>query len=154
MVKDLINLNRIQNNLTDVRKEINNVFEKFNESVFGNYKRPSINISQNSSFINISAELPGLDKEDINLKLNHNSLEINGEKKKKMLKKNGEESTYKGYKATVGVPSHVDIDNIKAEFIGMFVYIPRPHSDNHTDKSPDRDAFDSWKEIYLLFSRN
>src|SRR3989338_10982046 len=116
MVKDLINLNKIQNNLTDVRKEINNVFEKFNESVFGNYKRPSINISQNSNFINISAELPGLDKEDINLKLNHNSLEINGEKKKKMLKKNGEESTYKGYKATVGVPPHVDIDNIKAEF--------------------------------------
>ncbi len=115
-VKDLINFNKIQDNIGSVQKEINNVFEKFNESVFGNYKRPSINISQNSNLVTINVELHGLDKEDINVKINHNSLDITAEKKKKLIKKDSEESTYRGYKANIGIPGHVDIDNIKAEF--------------------------------------
>ena len=108
-VKDLMNLDKIQ-------KDINNVFEKFNENVFGNYKRPAINISQNSSFVVINVEMNGLDKDDIILTIHHNSLEVYGEKKKKTLKRDSEESTYKGYKAIIGLPILVDIDNIKAEY--------------------------------------
>ena len=126
MVKDLINFEKIQDNLTNVHKEINNVFEKFNESVFGNFKRPSINISQNNNFININVEMTGVEKEDINLKIHHNSLEVFTEKKKKIVKKNGEESTYRGYKANIGIPPHVDIDNIKAEFKNNFLKITIP----------------------------
>ena len=107
--RDLINLDKIQ-------KDMNNVFERVNESFFGNYKRPAINISQNSSFVVINVELHGLDKDEISLIINHNSLEVHGEKKKKTLKKDSEESTYKGYKATIGLPILVDIDNIKAEY--------------------------------------
>lgn len=109
VVKDFIDLNKIQ-------KDINNIFERFNESVFGNYKRPAINISQNSSFVMINIEMSGLEKDDILLKIHHSSLEVEGERKKKVVKKDEQESTYRGYKATIGLPTHVDIDNIKAEY--------------------------------------
>lgn len=118
-VKEIINLDKIQ-------KDLNSVFEKFNESVFGNYKRPGINISQNSSFVIISVEMSGLEKEDISLKLHHSSLEVIGEKKKKIIKKGSEETNYRGYKANIALPIHVDLDGIKAEYRNNSLRITMP----------------------------
>ncbi len=118
-IKELIDVDKIQ-------KDLNSVFEKFNESIFGNYKRPSINISQNSNFVLISVEMHNLEKDDIVLRLNHNSLEILGEHKRKIIKKGSEESTYRGYKATIGIPVHVDIDNIKSEYKNNILKITIP----------------------------
>ena len=116
VIKDLINLEKIQNNIDKIQKEFNNVLEKFNESLFGNYKRPAINISQNSNFVLINIEMNGLDKNDISIKVHNNSLEIVGERKRKIIKKKGEESTYRGYRANVGLPMHLHLDNIKAVY--------------------------------------
>lgn len=112
-LKEFIKINNLQ-------KEINNIFEKVNEGVFGNYKRPAINVSQNNKSVTINVEIKGLNKEDITLKVNHNNLEILGEKKKSSSKENNgnyfEKSSYKGYKASVGLPIHVNIDEINAEY--------------------------------------
>jgi len=92
-LKEFIKINNLQ-------KEINNIFEKVNEGVFGNYKRPAINVSQNNKSVTINVEIKGLNKEDITLKVNHNNLEILGEKKKSSSKENNgnyfEKSSYKG----------------------------------------------------------
>lgn len=118
-INGLINFNKVQ-------KEINNVFEKINESVFGNYKRPSINISQNPKFVFLNVEMKGIDKEDITLKVGHLCLEIQGEKKRKLVKKDSEESSYRGYMATIGLPANVNLDDMKAEYKGNVLRITIP----------------------------
>ena len=111
MVKEIFKIDIIK-----IQKNINNFFEKFNENMFGNYKRPAINISQNSNYVLINVDMPGLERDDINLKIHHNSLEVLGEKKRKILKKGEENISYKGFRANIGLPTHIDIDNLKAVY--------------------------------------
>jgi HSP20 family protein len=112
-IRGIVDLRKLQN-------EVNRAFEKLNESVFGNYKRPSVNISQNDEDVMINAEMPGLSKEEVILKFHNQGLEIIGEKKGKKIKKNekgySEISSYKGYKAFIGLPSNVNIDKVEARY--------------------------------------
>ncbi|MBI2671439.1 hypothetical protein HYX16_00735, partial [Candidatus Woesearchaeota archaeon] len=80
-IRGLVDLHKLQD-------EVNRAFERLNESVFGNYKRPSVNISQNDEDVMINAEMPGLSKEEIILKFHNQGLEIIGEKKGKRIRKN------------------------------------------------------------------
>ena len=105
-----------------VQQKVNKRLEKINESIFGNYKRPSITISQNHKFLYISVEMKGLDKEDIDLIVNHMSLDLVGEKKKLNLK----ESSYKGYRASIALPTNVNLDEIEAEFANNRLNISIP----------------------------
>lgn len=108
--------------LSKVHTEINKRFEKINESLFGNYKRPSITISQNHKFLFISVELKDLEKEDIDLIVSHMSLDLIGEKKKTNLKN----SSYKGYRASIALPTNVNMDEIEAEFTNNKLNISIP----------------------------
>ena len=118
-IKEYIDLDKVQ-------KEVNKVFEKVNESFFGNYKRPSINISQNTKAVQISVKMDNLSKEDIILKINHMSLDIIGEKNKNIKRKDFEENSYKGYRATIGLPTNVNIDKIEAEYKNNFLNVTIP----------------------------
>jgi len=106
--------------LDKLQKGVNKTFEKLNESVFGNYKRPSVNISQDDGYVMINAEMPGLDKENVSLKFHHQGMEIIGERKGKKIRKSekgySEVSSYKGYKAFISLPSNVNIDKVKAMY--------------------------------------
>ena len=126
VVRNLINIDKIQDNLERIQKEMNSVLEKFNESVFGNYKRPAINISQNSNFFLVSIEMPGLNKDNINIRVYHNNLEVIGERRRKLIKKLVKGSSYKGYKASIGLPPHLLLDKIKAEYTSNFLKISVP----------------------------
>lgn len=112
-IRGLVDLHKLQD-------EVNRAFERLNESVFGNYKRPSVNISQNDEDVMINAEMPGLSKEEIILKFHNQGLEIIGEKKGKRIRKNetgySEISSYKGYKAFIVLPSNVNIDKVQAVY--------------------------------------
>ncbi len=114
-IKEYLNLNK-------AKEQINKKIEKINESIFGNYKRPSITISQNHKFLYIGVEMNDLSKEDIDLIVNHMSLDVIGEKKKTNLKN----SSYKGYRASVALPTNVNMDEIVAEFISGKLNITIP----------------------------
>ncbi len=114
-IKEYLGIDRVQ-------QEVNKRIEKINESIFGNYKRPSITISQNHKFLYINVDLKGLDKEDVDLIVNHMSLDLVGEKKKINLK----ESSYKGYRASIALPTNVNMDEIEAEFISEKLSITIP----------------------------
>ena len=114
-VKEYLNKNNIQKNL-------NKTLEKINEGLFGNYKRPSITISQNDKFLYIGVEMKGLSRENINLIVNNMSLDVVGEKRRATLEK----SSYKGYKASIALPTNVNMDDIEAEFISDFLKISIP----------------------------
>jgi HSP20 family molecular chaperone IbpA len=106
----------------NIQKGLNKTLEKINEGLFGNYKRPSITISQNDKFLYISVEMKDLNKENIDLIVNNMSLDVIGEKRKANLEK----SSYKGYKASIALPTNVNMDEIEAEFISDFLRISIP----------------------------
>lgn len=105
-------------------------FEKINKLV-QNYKLPSCEISQGKDNITVKANLPGMSKKDILLKITHNYLEINAEKSGKKVKKHKgsykEEKKYMGYRRVVQLPPGLITDNVDAKFQNnkLIVKIPK-----------------------------
>jgi len=93
-------------------------FEGLGES-FGAFQ-PQVDISENDKQIVVSAELPGLDENDIEVSLAHNMLTISGEKKsaKEDRGKNyyHVERSYGSFKRTIPLPYEIETDKVEATF--------------------------------------
>ena len=81
---------------------------------------PTIDIFEEGGEVVIKAELPGIKKEDIEVKLTDNTITISGEKKKeeKVEKKNyyRMERSYGSFTRSFDLPSEVQTDKAKAQF--------------------------------------
>jgi HSP20 family protein len=115
-----------------LQKEINNLFENFFDefdwlpSRFGGYEdrfgsfTPKIDIKEGKKEILISAELPGMDENDIDLAILDGTLTIKGEKKKEIEdKKEGYyrmERSYGSFYRTIPLPDGIDEDKTEASF--------------------------------------
>ncbi len=87
-----------------------------NEPIF---RTPLSNITETEDFFSISAELPGLDKGDIEISIQDGNLEIKGEvKEEKKEEKDGElvrrEYRSSSYYRCFNMPDNIDEDNIDA----------------------------------------
>lgn len=74
--------------LYDVRREMNRLFDDFFRSadLMAPFERggsftPSINVTESDEAIEVTAELPGMDEDDIDLTLSRQGLTIRGEKR-------------------------------------------------------------------------
>ena len=81
---------------------------------------PQLDISEVNDHIKITAELPGLEREDVNVNLVDDVLTISGEKKKEM-EEEGEnyyraERTYGAFERSIRMPSEIDADDVDAVF--------------------------------------
>jgi HSP20 family protein len=80
---------------------------------------PSMDISETDKVLEITAELPGLEKKDIELNVADNLLTIRGEKKNEREEKNKDyhlvERSYGSFARSVELPSGVKIEDIAAE---------------------------------------
>ncbi len=81
---------------------------------------PKIDISEGEKNINVIAEIPGVNKEDIKIVLEDNILTIEGEKKNNNVK-DGEnfhrsERSYGYFKRCFTLPAEVDSENIEAKY--------------------------------------
>jgi len=116
--------------LFDLQKEMNDLFENFNKSMFrpfGERKNgegaaviPKLDVSETDTELEITAELPGLDEKDIDVSLTRNVLTIKGEKKMEKEEKKKDyyrmERSYGSFKRSVPLPAAVDVDKIDASF--------------------------------------
>jgi HSP20 family protein len=79
-----------------------------------------VDIFEEGSDVVVKAELPGMRKEDIDVKLTDNTVTISGEKKKeeKVEKKNYSriERSYGSFTRAFSLPSEVQTDKAKAQF--------------------------------------
>ena len=81
---------------------------------------PKIDIADEKKFVCVTAELPGMDKEDIHLTVEENHLRIRGEKKTEMKKE--EEGFYRAerffgaFERAIPLPVDVDPDRAEARF--------------------------------------
>jgi HSP20 family protein len=81
---------------------------------------PQVDVTETDGQIKISAELPGLDDEDIDVSLSDDVLTISGEKKAEK-EEEGEnyyraERSYGAFRRAIPLPSEVDADKVDAVF--------------------------------------
>jgi HSP20 family protein len=80
---------------------------------------PSMDVSENDKVIEISAELPGLEKKDVELNIADNILAIRGEKRNEREEKNKDyhlvERSFGSFTRSVELPAGVTPESISAE---------------------------------------
>lgn len=112
-----------------LRQEIDHLFD-VSSSLEG--LRPQFETKENDNCIEITAELPGVAEEDINLSLSNGILTISGEKKSEE-KNEGDtyhitERQYGSFSRSLKLPYEPEQDDIRASFKEgvLKVMIPRP----------------------------
>ncbi|MDE5455951.1 Hsp20 family protein [Bradyrhizobium sp. CSA112] len=104
-----------------LQQEIDRLFEGVTRNLPGlaATTMPSMDISETDKVIEITAELPGLEKKDVELNVADNLLTIRGEKKNEREEKNKDyhlvERSYGSFSRLVELPSGVKVEDISAE---------------------------------------
>ena len=102
---------------------IQNYFDDFSslKSPFQNEEfSPRIDISEKENQVIVTAEIPGVKKEDLKLTLQDNILTIEGEKKNEIVvdekKYYREERRFGSFKRTFTIPFEVETEKVNADF--------------------------------------
>lgn len=100
---------------------------------------PSIDIHENDNEYIFRAELPGMEKKDINVEMENDHLVISGEKKSHQESKNENchryESAYGRFYRSFKLPSGVDQNKIKAVMKNGILELKLPKSEEKKKKS-------------------
>lgn len=100
---------------------------------------PKVDIVENTTGYALSAELPGLELNDIHLEVNDGVLTLSGEKKSENHQEKGDnyhmmERSYGMFSRTFTLPPSVDSDKIKAQFSKGVVTITLPKSEQSQER--------------------
>lgn len=108
----------------DPFKELRTLEDRMNQafspekSVLSNFT-PSVNTREGEFAYHIDVDLPGVKKEDINVKIENNILTLKGERKSKEEVKKEDyykmESSFGSFMRSFTLPDNVDTENIHAE---------------------------------------
>lgn len=99
---------------------------------------PSIDVSETEDQFLISAELPGMNKEDIDISLENNRLSISGErsfeKEDKGKKFHRVESSYGSFERSFQLPDNIDEESISAKYENGLLNISIDKSEEEVKK--------------------
>jgi HSP20 family protein len=122
-----------------VQDEMNRMFDRFfsrepwegDESMSTAEWSPTVDISENKDEYFVSAELPGMKKEDVQITYANNVLRIEGERRKEEEKQDTNyhrvERLYGKFCRTFQVPTQIQADKIAADFKNgiLTVHLPK-----------------------------
>ena len=93
---------------------------------------PAVEISETEKALILTAELPGLDSNDVHVDLDGDVLTVRGEKKEENNEEEGKfhlmERTYGYFRRTFALPAFVDKEKISAEFAKGVLTLTLPKS--------------------------
>ncbi|WP_371367603.1 Hsp20/alpha crystallin family protein [Pseudomonas sp. QL9] len=101
---------------------------------------PAVDLSEHAEEYQLSAELPGMDEKDIEIKLSNGNLVIKGEKKEQKEEKRKDyflsERRYGSFERVFRLPKEVDADKINAQFAKgvLQVHLPKRPEAVHPEK--------------------
>ncbi|MEN2986521.1 MAG: Hsp20/alpha crystallin family protein [Thermodesulfovibrionaceae bacterium] len=142
--KDVRDLTKIESTLLSPFEEIDRLFDEFMKRPFSLFRSlvprlreevvsPAVDIYEEGDDLVVKAELPGLKKEDIEVKLTDDYITISGEKKKeeKVEEKNyfRYERSYGSFSRTFRLPLEVQTDKAKAKFENGILEIRIPKTE-------------------------
>ncbi len=119
--------------LSALQTEMDRVFDSFYRSFGGSMDfpdfgkleksliRPVVDISEKKDQYRIKVEIPGVDKDDIHLRIeDDNTLVVSGEKKMEKDEKDGDfhciETSYGSFQRLISLPADADHSGLKASF--------------------------------------
>lgn len=95
--------------------------------------QPRIDVAEGEKEFTVTAELPGLSKDDVGITLTNNLLTINGEKKREAEDKNENyhliERSFGSFCRTIALPTEVDMEKIDAVFKDGVLSVRIPKSE-------------------------
>lgn len=95
---------------------------------------PHLDVEETEDEIRVTAEIPGLKKDDINVDINNQYLRIYGQKKGQHEEKRGHfyysERRFGGFSRTIPLPCEVDENKIKAKYKDGVLQLRLPKSEN------------------------
>lgn len=122
--------------LVTVREKMNDIFEEAftsrgeEKDMVASTWTPSVDIYENENELVLSAEAPGIEDKDIEIKIENNTLSIQGERK---IEKETKEENYHRIERSYGsfyrsftLPTNINQDNIKAEYDNGVLRISMP----------------------------
>ena len=127
--------------LSDFSRTMNSIFNTLSEeeeetSVY-NFD-PAIDIRENGDKFELSAELPGVDKKDVNISVNDDVLTISGEKKKEVKKEAAQcyrsERFFGKFERSFRLPDGVDQDEIEASYENGILHLDIPKTEESKPK--------------------
>jgi len=77
---------------------------------------PSVDIEENDEMYMISADLPGLKKDDVKIDITGNSLKISGERSKEIKEEGYRERSYGRFARSFTLPEAIDAKKVEANF--------------------------------------
>lgn len=93
------------------------ILSKFNGDEMSH---PAVDMYDNENEIVVKAEIPGVEKENVNISLTNNTLTIKGETKKEEEVKEEDyyysERSHGKFVRTLSLPEEIDVDKVKADF--------------------------------------
>jgi len=102
---------------------------------------PSIDISETEKQYVIDVEVPGMNKKDINLNVENNTLTISGERKFEKEEDNKQyhrvETHYGSFSRSFALPENADFDSIKAAYANGILTITVNKSEKNLKKQID-----------------
>ena len=113
-----------QDDLDDIFKQMENVFSQFQEKGmdFASELKPNfpVDIAEEDGEFIITADLPGVDKEEINITADEESVEISAESSAEVEEENEKyyrkERSTRRFNRRVNFPSKVDAESVEAEY--------------------------------------
>ena len=95
---------------------------------------PALDVTETEKEIKVTAEVPGIAKEDISVSLSDGLLTVSGEKKEEREEKTGDravsERRYGSFSRTVRLPSEVDTEKVEASYKDGVLTISLPRSES------------------------
>ena len=125
--------------LFDLHRQMNRLFDDLfdQDGDSGFYARagiaaPAMDIHQDDKQVEITAELPGVKEEDIDITIDDGVLTLRGEKKSTREDKESgyRERSYGSFERRLTLPSNIDEDNCSAEFKDGVLTITLPKSED------------------------
>ena len=102
-------------------------------------RAPAIDLYEEKDEVVAKAELPGMEKKDIEVNISDHHLTIKGEKKKEEETKDKNfyrsERTYGSFSRSIELPAEVEIDKAKASFTNGVLEIRLPKTEEAKKKS-------------------
>lgn len=102
---------------------------------------PKVDIVEKQKEFLVTAEIPGMKKEDVKLSLDNNSLTISGEKKEEKETKDGDyqcmERVFGSFKRTLSLPDCIKKDKVNAKYEDGILRITLPKTEQEVDKTKD-----------------
>jgi len=99
---------------------------------------PSVNVAEDENEYRIEVAAPGLNKDDFNVNVNNDTLDISSEKEHKDEKKEERfvrrEFSYTQFKRSFALPDGVDANNIKAKHDNGVLYVHLPKKEENKQK--------------------